>query len=41
MNQIEQIKLEVKAWQFLTRKQKDELLDTIIAGDIPVGYIEP
>ncbi len=40
MSQTEQIKLEVKAWQLLTRKQKDELLDKIIAGDVPVGFIE-
>ena len=41
MSQTKQIKLEVKAWQFLTRRQKDELLDKIISGDVPVGYIEP
>ena len=36
-----QIKKEVRAWQYLTRRQKDELLDKLIAGKIPVGYIEP
>ena len=37
----QQIQLEAKAWHYLTRRQKDELLDKILKGGISCGYIEP